>query len=179
MGDINDLFCLLSLKKLYFKINEDREKIEQLIEKLNNFIDEKNQNVQENKRTKPISTITGAAINAGVESLLENGGKLMIFTPNFCSHGFGACAPRESFNKDKDPLKSNSFYPQHEKFIEIGEKASNNNIVVEQFIFMSNTYDLSTFSLASTLSGGQLEFYNYSLDTQVFLILYMKNYIMI
>ena len=136
MGDINDPFCPISLKKLYLRINENKEKIELLLEKINNFIDEKNQNFQENKRIKPVSTITGVAIKSGVESLLENGGRLMIFTPNPCNHGFGACAPRESFNKEKDPQKSNPFFPQHEKFVEIGEKAANNRIVVDQFIFM-------------------------------------------
>ena len=174
MGDINDPFCPISLKKLYLRINENKEKIELLLEKINNFIDEKNQNFQENKRIKPVSTITGVAIKSGVESLLENGGRLMIFTPNPCNHGFGACAPRESFNKEKDPQKSNPFFPQHEKFVEIGEKAANNRIVVDQFIFMSNTFDLSTFSIVSNLSGGQIEFYNYSTDPNVINSLYEK-----
>ena len=174
MGDINDPFCPISLKKLYLRINENKEKIELLLEKINNFIDEKNQNFQENKRIKPISTITGVAIKSGVESLLENGGRLMIFTPNPCNHGFGACAPRESFNKEKEPQKSNPFFPQHEKFVEIGEKAANNRIVVDQFIFMSNTFDLSTFSIVSNLSGGQIEFYNYSTDPNVINSLYEK-----
>ena len=174
MGDINDPFCPISLKKLYLRINENKEKIELLLEKINNFIDEKNQNFQENKRIKPVSTITGVAIKSGVESLLENGGRLMIFTPNPCNHGFGACAPRESFNKEKEPQKSNPFFPQHEKFVEIGEKAANNRIVVDQFIFMSNTFDLSTFSIVSNLSGGQIEFYNYSTDPNVINSLYEK-----
>ena len=174
MGDINDPFCPISLKKLYLRINENKEKIELLLEKINNFIDEKNQNFQENKRIKSVSTITGVAIKSGVESLLENGGRLMIFTPNPCNHGFGACAPRESFNKEKEPQKSNPFFPQHEKFVEIGEKAANNRIVVDQFIFMSNTFDLSTFSIVSNLSGGQIEFYNYSTDPNVINSLYEK-----
>ena len=174
MGDINDPFCPISLKKLYLRINESKEKIELLLEKINNFIDEKNQTFQENKRIKPVSTITGVAIKSGVESLLENGGRLMIFTPNPCNHGFGACAPRESFNKEKEPQKSNPFFPQHEKFVEIGEKAANNRIVVDQFIFMSNTFDLSTFSIISNLSGGQIEFYNYSTDPNVINSLYEK-----
>ena len=174
MGDINDPFCPISLKKLYLRINENKEKIELLLEKINNFIDEKNQTFQENKRIKPVSTITGVAIKSGVESLLENGGRLMIFTPNPCNHGFGACAPRESFNKEKEPQKSNPFFPQHEKFVEIGEKAANNRIVVDQFIFMSNTFDLSTFSIVSNLSGGQIEFYNYSTDPNVINSLYEK-----
>ena len=81
----------------------------------------------------------------------------MIFTPNPCQHGFWACPPRNIFNKENEPQKSNPFYPLHNIFIEIGEKASNNIIFVDQFIFMSTEYDLSTISLVSNLSGGQVE----------------------
>ena len=168
MGDIIDPFCPISLKKLYLKVVEDKEKIEKLVEKLNFFIEEKNKNISESNVKRQTSTITGAAIKAGVESLLENGGRVMVFTPNPCNHGYGACSSnREIFEKEKDPLKSNPFYPQHEKFVEVGEKASNNRIVIDQFIFMSTSFDLSTFSVASNLSGGQIEFYNYSTDQSV------------
>ena len=174
VGDIMDPFCPISLKKLYLKINENKERIEQIMDKINSFIEEKNKNYQENRRIKQVSTITGAAIKSGVESLLENGGRVMIFTSNPCNHGFGACVSRDKFNKEKEPQKSNPFYPQHEKFVEIGEKAANNRIVVDQFIFMSNSYDLSTFSVVSNLSGGQIEFYNYSTDPNVINSLYEK-----
>ena len=101
MGDIIDPFCPISLKKLYLKISDDSERIEKLIEKINSFIEEKNKNIQNNKTKRQMSTITGAAIKSGVESLLENGGRLMVFTCNPCNHGFGACAPRNTFDKDK------------------------------------------------------------------------------
>ena len=173
MGDIMNPFCPVSLKKLYLKL-EEKDKIDKLIETLNNFIEEKNKNVQASNIKRQISTITGAAIKSGVESLLENGGRLMIFTSNPCNHGFGACSSRDKFNKEKEPLKANPFYPQHEQFVEIGEKAANNRIVIDQFIFMSTSFDLSTFSIASNLSGGQIEFYNYTSDPNVRNSLYEK-----
>ena len=173
MGDIINPFCPVSLKKLFLKL-EEKDKIDKLIETLNNFIEEKNQNVQASNIKRQISTITGAAIKSGVESLLENGGRLMIFTSNPCNHGFGACSSRDKFNKEKEPLKANPFYPQHEQFVEIGEKAANNRIVIDQFIFMSTSFDLSTFSIASNLSGGQIEFYNYTSDPNVRDSLYEK-----
>lgn len=173
MGDIINPFCPVSLKKLFLKL-EEKNKIDKLIETLNNFIEEKNQNVQASNIKRQISTITGAAIKSGVESLLENGGRLMIFTSNPCNHGFGACSSRDKFNKEKEPLKANPFYPQHEQFVEIGEKAANNRIVIDQFIFMSTSFDLSTFSIASNLSGGQIEFYNYTSDPNVRDSLYEK-----
>ena len=174
MGDIVDPFCPISMKKLYLKISDDKDKIEKLIEKINNFIEEKYINIQNLNKLKQMSTITGAAIKSGVDSLLENGGRVMIFTPNFCSHGFGACASRDTFDKIKEPQKANPFYYQHEIFVEVGEKAANNRIVVDQFIFMGFSFDLSTFSIVSNLSGGHIEYYNYSRNVNEINSMYEK-----
>ena len=164
MGDNNDPFCPLSMKKLFLNIGEQKEQFEKLIDRITNFISEKNPNVPNMKGHRQISSISGAAIKSGVDALMENGGRLMLFTPNPCNHGFAACAPRESFNKEKEPQKANPFFPQHELLVEIGHKAANNRIVVDQFIFMSTLYDMSTMSLVSNLSGGHVEYYNYSMD---------------
>ena len=174
MGDMNDPFCPLSMKKLFLNIGEQKEQFEKLIDRINNFIAEKNANTTNVKGHRQISSITGAAIKAGVDALMENGGRVMIFTPNPCQHGFAACAPRESFNKEKEPQKSNPFYPQHELLVDIGHQAANNRIVVDQFIFMSTLYDLSTMSLVSNLSGGHVEYYNYSTDPVTINALYEK-----
>ena len=164
MGDINDPFCPLSMKKLFLNIGEQKEQIEKLIERINNFISEKNADIPNFKGHRQISSISGAAIKSGVDALMENGGRVMLFTPNPCHHGFAGCAPRESFDKEKEPLKSNPFFPQHELLVEIGHKAANNRIVVDQFIFMSTLYDISTMAIVSNLSGGHVEYYNYSMD---------------
>ena len=88
MGDMINPFCPLLMKKLYLNVIEQREQIEKLIEKINNFIDEKNANIPFVKGKRQISALTWAAIKSGVESLMENGGRLMIFTPNPYQHGF-------------------------------------------------------------------------------------------
>ena len=165
MGDINDPFCPLSLKKLYIKNGTNKEKINSLIEKINMFIDEKNKNCNKNLniKNKQISTLTGSAIKSGVDSLLENGGRILVFTCNPCNHGFGSSIIRVIYlknNKEKDPHKLNPFFPQHNLFVEIGQKAAQNKIVIDQFIFLSELYDISTFSVASTLSGGEIFFYH-------------------
>ena len=48
------------MKKIFLNINDQREQIEKLIERLNIFIDEKNANAQPVKGNRQISTITGA-----------------------------------------------------------------------------------------------------------------------
>jgi len=174
MGDLNDPFCPISMKKLYLNINEQREQIYKLIEKLTSFIEEKNAKFANSNNKVQSSTITGSAIKAGVDSLMENGGRLMIFTPNPCKHGYGGCDSREKFDKNNDPQKANLFFPQHEKFVEIGQNAANNKIAVDQFIFMSTTFDISTFAVVSNLSGGQIEYYNYSSDPSTISAMFEK-----
>ena len=174
MGDNVDPFCPLSMKKLFLNISEQKEQIEKLIERINNFISEKNTGVPNVRGHRQISSISGAAIKSGVDALMENGGRVMLFTPNPCQHGFAACAPRESFNKEKEPQKANPFFPQHELLVELGHKAANNRIVVDQFIFMSTLYDISTMSIVSNLSGGHIEYYNYSMDPIAINAMYEK-----
>jgi len=164
MADIQDPFCPLSMKKLYIRIGENKEKISLLFEKITIFIEEKNKNLKNNinMTNRQISTITGCSIKSGVDSLLENGGRVMIFTCNPCFHGFGGTMNRENYNKinEKDIHKLNPFFPQNNLFVEIGEKAAKSKIVIDQFIFLTELYDISTYSIASNLSGGELFFYN-------------------
>ena len=180
MADIQDPFCPLSLKKLYIKIGENKEKVDLLLEKINNFIEEKNKNSKNNINitNRQISTITGCAIKSGVDSLLENGGRVMIFTCNPCFHGFGGTINRENYNKinEKDAHKLNPFFPQNNLFVEIGENAAKNKIVIDQFIFMTELYDISTYSIASNLSGGELFFYSDNNDIGLGNTLYEKLY---
>ena len=179
MGDIQDPFCPLSLKKLYIKIGENKEKISLLFEKIYTFIEEKNKNIKSNinLKNKEISTITGCAIKSGVDSLLENGGRVMVFTCNPCFHGFGGIN-RENNSKrnEKETEKINYFFPKNNLFKEIGDKAIKNKIVIDQFIFMSELYDVSTFSVASNLSGGQIFFYHFNEDMGLSHSLFEKLY---
>ena len=56
----------------------------------------------------------------------------MIFTCNPCFHGFGCTIHRESYIKlnEKDSHKTNPFFPQHNEFVSIGEKAVKYRIVI-------------------------------------------------
>ena len=70
-----------------------REEVIQLIEKINHFLQERYAEVTDTPRMQ--STPTGAAIKAGVEALMENGGRVMVFTSNPSTIGYAACIPRE------------------------------------------------------------------------------------
>ena len=79
--------------------------------------------------------------------------------------GYAACIPREKINKEKEPERVNIVYPQHGIMAILAEVACKNKIVVDQFIFMSPTYDLSTMAVISNLSGGHVQYYQPSKDT--------------
>ena len=160
--DINDPFCPIGIKKLFLNVTTQRDEVIQLIEKINHFLQERYAEVTDTPRMQ--STPTGAAIKAGVEALMENGGRVMVFTSNPSTIGYAACIPREKINKEKEPERVNIFYPQHDTLANLAEIACKNKIVVDQFIFMSTTYDLATMAVISNLSGGHVQYYQPSND---------------
>lgn len=160
--DINDPFSPIAISKLFLNIKEQRTEVDKLIEKINLFLTELYSNMTQRQGVN--STPTAAAMKAGIEALTGNGGRVMVFTSNPCSTGFAACIPRDKINKEAEPQKANIFYPQHTKLAEEAEKACQNRVVVDQFIFGSTSYDLATLSLISTITGGHVEFYAGSND---------------
>ena len=142
---------------------EEEKKEEEKKEEEKKEENKKEEEKKEDDSQKTISTPTGAVIKSGIDSLLENGGRVLIFTPNPCHHGFGSSIPREKIIKDK----KNPFYPQNKIYLDLAEKANDNRITVDQFIFMCNEYDLSTLSIVSNLSGGHVEYYNYTEDNNI------------
>ena len=160
--DINDPFCPIGINKLFLNVTTQKDEVIQLIEKINHFLQERYAKVTDTPRVQ--STPTGAAIKAGVEALIENGGRVMVFTSNPSTIGYAACIPREKINNEKEPERVNIFYPQHDIMAQLAEVACKNKIVVDQFIFMSPTYDLSTMSVISNLSGGHVQYYQPSND---------------
>lgn len=153
--DINQPFCPVAMNKLFINITSERANVDKLIEKISAYI--QITNVNQTKKTS--SSITGAAIYSGIESLMDNGGRVMIFTSNACTHGFGGSKiqnEKELFNTESE---SKLYQPQHCAFNDIIKKATENKIVVDQFIIGPSQYDLVTFSLISNLTGGHVRYY--------------------
>ena len=175
LAELNKPFCPISPSKLFLNVKKQREELEKLFEKINLFIENKylnneNENKEKKNTLNQISTPTGAVIKTGIDSLLENGGRVLIFTSNPCNHGFGESIPREKIYKEN----KNPFYPQNNIYLDLAEKANNNRIIIDQFIFMSYEYDLSTFSIVSNLTGGHIEYYNYSNENNIINSLFEK-----
>ena len=177
MPDLNNPYCPIEYNKMYFNLQNNKNEINKLIEKVTNFIFEKNKNytlgnIITSKNFLQRSTPTGAVIKSGIDSLLHNGGRILIFTPNPCYHGFNFCLNRDKYNKenknenDNENIK-NYFIPQHKKFDNLIEICNNNKITVDQFIFLSTQYDLSTMGTISNLTGGTIFYYEYTSNSNL------------
>ena len=166
MNDLNDAFCPLSPSQMYFNVVSQRKEIDSLFEKINLFINDRCSN---DKKQKSLSTPTGSAIKAGISSLIDIGGRVLVFTPNPCSIGYGKC----DTNTNSKTLPS-IFAPLHDLFTPLAEIANKNSIVVDQFIFLSTVYALSTMSTISSLTGGDVHYYPYSNDQVILSSYYEK-----
>ncbi len=157
MSDIENPFCPLPKEKLFMNVVEQRDSIEKVIEKINFYITSNTAN----SASKSIpGSVSGAAIAAGVSALEENGGRVMLFTANACITGFGACRPREEAKLFKSPQDERQLYmPQHNNFNILAKTCIEKRVVVDQFVFASTQYDLSTFSTISNLTGGCVKYY--------------------
>ena len=152
--DVERPFPPLPRSKLYLNIGEKREEIEKIFDRLNTNISE----IQLQKNPIPGSA-SGAAISAGMQSLVGNGGRVIVFTSNTCIKGFGNAKPRE----DKYltvPDKERSLYsPSHNFFKELAERYIDERIAVDLFVIGNTQLDFPTFSQISNFTGGKASFY--------------------
>jgi protein transport protein SEC24 len=156
VADIMNPFCPLPANKLFFNVVEQKSEIEKIVEKINYYVNEKYQNPS--KKPSP-GSISGAAIKTGIEALEENGGRVMLFSCNSCLEGYAATKPREESKILNTKDEKTLFLPQHEEFNKLSEVCLSKRIVVDQFIFASNAYDLATYSGISNSTGGCVNFY--------------------
>jgi hypothetical protein len=167
MPDISNPFSPVPREKLYLKVDEQRAEIDKIIEKIGIYLTERSNEYSVNKKSLTPGSVSGSAIAAGVDSLLDNGGRIMLFTCNACVVGFGACKPREENKLFNTPNEKTLYVPQHTSFNTLAETCLKSRIVIDQFIFANNQFDLATFSVLSNLTGGAVNFYqttNHPLD---------------
>ena len=180
MNDINSPFSPISPKYLFFNVKTQQEEINILIEKINLYITKRRELIKSSD-----INIGGTAICAAVESLLEYGGRAMIFSCSSNKIGYGI----SSFNYDdiniginfmnnnKIEKKNNPqeekkllnteneyklFNEQNKDFNKIIEKCNKNRIVVDQFIFGEIDYDLNKLENISNCTGGGIYHYKFS-----------------
>jgi hypothetical protein len=182
MNDIDSPFSPVSPKYLYFNVKTQQEEINILIEKINIYI---------SKRVEIIKShninIGGSAIYAAIESLLEYGGRAMIFSCSSNKLGYGVSSlNNDNLNVGINILKTTNivekknrpeeekkllnseneyklFSEQNKDFYNIIEKCNKNRITVDQFIFGEIDYDLNKLDQISNCTGGGIYHYNFNL----------------
>lgn len=158
VSDIQNPFCPVPRTKLFLHVEDQKDLINVLIERINVFITERQSKINSAKKNIP-GSVTGAAIVAGANALEENGGRVMVFTCNTCVSGYGACKPREEVKQPTSVNERNLYLPQHTQFNSLTEYFTQKRIVIDQFIFANFQFDLATFSVLSNLTGGSVIFY--------------------
>ena len=183
MNDINSPFCPISGKYLFFNIKSQQEEISILIEKINIYITKRRELFKSDN-----TNIGGSAIFAGVESLYEYGGRLMIFSCSSNKKGFGVSSlnyenvnlglnfmsnnEKEKKNNEEEERKLLNgeneyklFNRQNNDFNEIINKCNINRIAVDQFIFGEIDYDLNKLEQISNCTGGGIYHYKFNQKT--------------
>ena len=180
MNDIYSPFSPVSPKYLFFNVKSQQEEINILIEKINLYISKRRELI------KSLNTnIGGSAICAAVDSLLEYGGRAMIFSCSSNKVGYGITSlnyndinlginfmnreKEEKRNKPEEEKKLLNtenefklFNEQNKDFNGIIEKCNKNRIVVDQFIFGEIDYDLNKLEKISNCTGGGIYHYKFS-----------------
>ena len=122
---------------------------------MNIFITEKNNN--EYSQGGKSSSVSTSAIAAGVDALKENGGRVMLFTCNNCTNGFGANKVEEKDSIKKDKTLINRV--NNPLLTSLAESCVRNRTVVDLFILDNLQIDLANLSLLPNFTGGHSNFY--------------------
>ena len=137
------------------RIKDSKEDLEKLFEKINSFIVNYSQT-----DSKKVGSVSGSAILAGIDSINDIGGRVLVFTCNPCIAGFGGSKPREDSKLINTELEKNLYLPQNNAFVKLSEDIAEKRIAVDLFVFGNNQFDLSNFSPICNNTGGSCYFYN-------------------
>ena len=197
MNDIQNPFCPVSPKNIFFNVKYDEDDIGILIEKINLYISKRRENRKASDRN-----IGGSAICAAIDTLYEYGGRVMIFSCTSNKEGFGVSSLNNDTynsglnllnlnNKDEDKNKNNQkeeikllnteneyklFNEQNRDFYNIIDKCNKNRITVDQFIFGEIDYDLNKLEQISNFTGGGIYHYKFNQKTILDEIYHSINY---
>lgn len=153
MPDIERPFSPLPKSKLYLNVISQREEIDKVIERITYIL---SQPIIKNNTT---GSICGAAIKAGVDSLIGNGGRVIIFNSNSCTSGYGSSKPREDKLLTNQEKERSLYNAQHDIFQKLAQQCLDERIVVDMFVLANTQFDFPTISQISSLTGGKATFY--------------------
>lgn len=162
MNDINSPFAPITENKLFIASNA-KDEIAKIIEKVNIIIERK-------KNIEGItSNVVGAAISSCIDTLIDIGGRIVVFSSNPCFKGYASI----SLPSIKSTNSSSDLYEkQREVIYKMITKCNENKIGIDQYIIINNeqksNYNLfkssyekyiSLYSELSNETGGHFTIY--------------------
>ena len=160
VSELQNSFCPLPNSKLFLNVKKNKEEIEKIIERMNSFnthySEMKNKNVANNP-----GSVAGSAILAGIDSLKNIGGRVIVLSCNSCKFGYGSCSTREDTKFYETEFEKTLYHPQNDKFLKLSDQivTGKMKIAVDLFIFGNAQLDLATFSPICNNTGGQIFYY--------------------
>ena len=154
VSDLEDPFCPLPINVLFQNVAEDREKINYLIEKL---LKNAENMLEESKTKKYIQSVgLGAVVQACQTFMDEATGKLIVFSSQLPSVGFGKLKKRDDIKLMNTENEKQLYLPQCPTYTQIAKEYLAKKVAIDLFIFSPDYTDLATISSLTALTGGSL-----------------------
>lgn len=158
--DVERPFCPLPRGKLFKNIVNDKDDIDKIVDRLSNIFS------QTPPKASSPGSVSGAAISAAVDSLVGNGGRVIIFTSSPCLLGFGSSKPKDEKLLAQSDKEKSLYLPQTNAYSTLANKCNNERIVVDLFTVANSNFDFPTVSQISYLTGGRAYFYQINNQNQ-------------
>lgn len=139
---------------LFLNLQNDREKINYLIERIIKYYDS-NEKIQKGV----YGTCFGAALVDCCDFLAQDGGRVLTFTTQAPISGLGKINRRDDYKLYGTDKEKTLFVPQSDEYANWAKKWLENRISVDLFCFAPEYFDIVTIGQVSGITGGNLYYY--------------------
>lgn len=138
---------------MFKNIIEDKDDLDKIIDRLSSIFS------QAPTKSNLPGSVSGAAISAAIDSLIGNGGRVVIFASNPCLSGFGSSKLKDEKLLTQPDKEKVLYIPNNNTYSTLANKCNNERIVVDLFAIANNNFDFPSVSQISSLTGGRAYFY--------------------
>ncbi|CAD8055747.1 unnamed protein product [Paramecium sonneborni] len=153
VSEIDEANVPLPPEKLFLNIENDRDKIDYMLEKLGKFGETITQ------QTNQLVSV-GTVLSNAVQLMQPRSGRILYFGCSAPRYGIGKIPQKPTdtklFGTDQEKL----FYqPTDQAYVKLGQTCLRNHISVDLFIANDENFELATVSPVSNITGGSIYFY--------------------
>lgn len=141
-------------KSLFINVQEGKDKINYLIEKIVKYYE------SNNRLQKGVTaTCFGTALVNSCDLLAEDGGRVLMFGTQAPTTGLGAIKRRDDFKVYGTDKERTLYVPQVEDYSEWAKQWLIKRISVDMFCFAPDYFDLATIGHICNTTGGNIHYY--------------------